>query len=158
MTPLLNGAERLVCGGRWVLRTLLKRCRVALPSFGPPHSISPFCRAGMVERSETLTSKFSASFRVPPFVDTQVHMVGKVFNHSRPTIYLFFFTDKKILKSKILVQSSAVLLFGYLCFPTFCLERSDLLVPRVVNFFFQIFVTLAKRVFKLSPYKSTNYL
>jgi hypothetical protein len=57
----------------------------------------------MVERSETLASKFSASLRVPPFVDTQVHMAGKVFNHSRPTICLFFFTYKKILKSKILV-------------------------------------------------------
>ena len=52
-----------VCVGWWVLRTLLKRCRVALPSFGPPHSISPFCRAGMVE---TLASKFSDSLRVPP--------------------------------------------------------------------------------------------
>ena len=78
-----------VCVGWWVLRTLLKRCRVALPSFGLPHSISPFCRAGMVERSESF----------PPFVDTQVHMAGKVFNHSRPTIFLAFlsriFADKK---------------------------------------------------------------
>jgi len=43
----------------------------------------------MVERSESF----------PPFVDTQVHMAGKVFNHSRPTIFLAFlsriFADKK---------------------------------------------------------------
>jgi len=42
----------------------------------------------MVKHSETLASKFLASLRVPPFVDTQVHMAGKVFNHSRPTIFL----------------------------------------------------------------------
>ena len=51
-------------------------------------SYSRFVRAGMVKHSETLASKFLASLRVPPFVDTQVHMAGKVFNHSRPTIFL----------------------------------------------------------------------
>ena len=35
-----------------------------------------FCRAGMVERSESLASKFSASLRVPPFDNTQVHVAG----------------------------------------------------------------------------------
>ena len=35
-----------------------------------------FCGAGMVERSESLASKFSASLRVPPFDNTQVHVAG----------------------------------------------------------------------------------
>jgi len=60
----------------------------------------------MVERSETLASKFLASLRVPAFIDTQEHMAGKVFNHSRPTIRSFFSALSRVLADKNEEQGS----------------------------------------------------
>ena len=60
----------------------------------------------MVERSETLAFKFSASLRVPPFVDTQVHMAGKVSTIPALQFAHFFSVLSRILADKKEEQGS----------------------------------------------------